>query len=50
MEKSDILARLAEIKELVTDSGINSTVIGEIRMMLWLAEKELEVIEEEPRA
>lgn len=45
MEKSDLLARLVEIKELVTESGINPTIIGEIRMLLWLAEKELDSIE-----
>lgn len=45
MDKADLfglLAEIAEIKELVTTSGISPTVIGEIRMLLWLAEKELE--------
>lgn len=42
MDKADLFGRLAEIKELVTTSGMSPTVIGEIRMLLWLAEKELE--------
>ena len=47
MDKADILGKLAEIKELVTQSGIDATVIGEIRMMLFLAEKEVEALETE---
>ena len=49
MDKADILGKLAEIKELVTQSGIDATVIGEIRMMLFLAEKEVEALEQEGR-
>lgn len=45
MDKTDMLNRLAEIKGLVTNSGINPTVIGEMRMLIWLAEKELERID-----
>ena len=45
MDKADLLGRLAEIKELVTESGISSDAIREIRMILWLAEKEVEALE-----
>ena len=46
MDKADLLNRLAEIKELVTGSGISSNVVREIRMILWLAEKEVEALKE----
>ena len=46
MDKADLLDRLAEIRELVTESGISPDVIKEIRMILWLAEKEVEALKE----